>query len=365
MFSKIFSLNKKDKQITKPSRVVGIDMGSSAIKVVELEERSGIVTLVNYGELQTAPYAERSVGESVTLDPSSTQEALLELYQAAAIKAKSAVFAMPLSSSFVTVINLPVGPDDDDDLSARIRVEARKYIPLPMNKVTLDWLDLGILQSSESDSEIVEKEILVAAIQNTALQQSKEILDMAGFHNTPTEIECFSTIRAMYKENLDYSAVIDIGAVYSKLYILKNGVIQRIHRARGGGALATAQFAAEKDITFVKAEDIKKLLDPKNEDYISYKKNYHKQLERVMKEFAKVISDYQKTTNSNISLVELTGGGALFPKLTSYISDSLQIQTILSTPFNQVAYPAFMEDTLNNIGPTFTVALGAALRTFE
>ncbi len=363
MFSNILKAYSSKNQSRSINRVVGIDMGSSAIKIVELEDRSGIVTLVNYGELQTGPYADRKVGESVSLSVDAEKKALLEINQAAIVKATSAVFAMPLSSSFVTVLTLPI-ESEADDVSSRVRVEARKYIPLPMNKVTLDWLDLGVVPHDDSE-DVQKKEVLVAAIQNSALEQSKSLLQMVGFNNVPTEIECFSAVRGAYKENQDYSVIIDIGAVFSKLYILRNGVIQRIHRARGGSSLCTAQFAAEHAVTFEKAEEIKKLLTDQSEHYQAYKKIYHIQLERVIKEFAKVIADYQKTNQLTISSVELTGGGSLFPNFTSHASDILQFPVQLVDPFSQVAYPAFMEDTLRVIGPTFTVALGAALRSFE
>jgi type IV pilus assembly protein PilM len=362
MFQNIFTNSAATHSPHLTSRVVGIDMGSSAIKIVELEDRGGVVTLVNYGEIQTGPFSEKSIGESVALSPQLEQKALLEIYQASVIKAKSAVYAMPLSSSFITVLTLLVEAEDED-IGPRVRAEARKYIPIPMNKITLDWLDLGAMPSAEE--EPLKKEILVAAIQNAALEQSAALLEVIGYENVPTEIECFSAVRSLYGETKEFSAVIDIGAVFSKLYILKDGVIQRIHRARGGSALCTAQYAAENHTTFEKSEEIKRLLTDTSEVYVPYKKIYHTQMERVLKEFGKVIADYQSKNEVVISGIQLTGGGALFPHFSSFASDILQNQVTVSDPFAQVAYPAFMEDTLKAIGPTFSVALGAALRHFN
>lgn len=364
MFSNIFSGNKHQskKQTQSLQRVVGIDIGSSAIKIVELEDRSGVVTLVNYGELQTGPYTDKQAGESVSLEAEAEQAALLDIYQAAAIKSRSAVLALPLASSFVTVVELPA---ESDDISSLVRVEAKKYIPIPINKVSLDWLDLGIVNSDAEETDEQRREILLAAIQNTVFERSKLLLDNTGFQNVPMEIECFSAVRGMYKDGQEFSVAIDIGAVFSKLYILKNGVIQRIHRARGGGALCTAQFATDQQISFAEAEEMKKIITPQSEHYNAYKKIYHNQLDKVLKEFGKVIADYQKVTGANLAFVELTGGGSLFPGLSAHVSDKLQLQTHLADTFNRVAYPLFMEDTLKAISPVFTVALGAALRSFD
>src|SRR3989338_5254914 len=122
------------------NRVMGIDIGSSSIKVVEVQERDGVLTLTTYGELQLGPYADTEIGQSVTLDTKKEQQALVDVIRESAVKASSAVFAMPLASSFVTTIHFTA--DQEEDISSRVRVEARKYIPVPIGEVTLDWAEI-------------------------------------------------------------------------------------------------------------------------------------------------------------------------------------------------------------------------------
>ena len=114
------SLQSKD---GSGSSVVGIDVGSASMKVVELEERKGVVTLVTYGEVQLGPYAGKQLGDSVTLDAKQEQEALVDVIRESAVKARNAVFAMPLSSSFVTNVSIDADADADaDDIELEIEV---------------------------------------------------------------------------------------------------------------------------------------------------------------------------------------------------------------------------------------------------
>jgi Tfp pilus assembly PilM family ATPase len=84
------------------SSALGVDIGTSAIKVVELEERNGVVTLVTYGEIQLGPYAGKPLGAAVHLSPKQEQEALVDVIRESAVKSRNGVFAMPLSASFIS-----------------------------------------------------------------------------------------------------------------------------------------------------------------------------------------------------------------------------------------------------------------------
>lgn len=369
--SKLLSNNPKEDKVTTPQRVVGIDMGSSSLKVVELENREGIVTLMTYGELQLGPYdGERPIGEVVNLSPQLERQALLDVLRESAVKAKSGVFAMPLSSSFVTVMDLPVS-EKEEDLGPRIKVEAKKYIPMPIGEVTLDWAEVGRSQienkAKEDNKEMFQSHvsILLAAIQNTALTKANDLKDSSSFVTAPTEIECFSTIRGSFLSEEEYIVVVDLGAISSKLYILRNGILQRMHRTRAGGSLCTALFAKESKLGFEEAEGLKKMITTNDKDFVLLQKIHHNHYEKTVHEFVKVIKDYEDTVGAKISKIILSGGGSLFPGLINFLNDRFEQPVVFATPFDKVAYPAFMSDSLRMNGPIFSTALGAALRVFE
>jgi len=343
-----------------PTRVVGVDVGSSSIKVVELENRNNVVTLTTYGELQLGPYdGEKSIGQSVILNPSTERQALVDVLRESAVKARSAVLAMPLSSSFVTIMNLEATPDED--ITPRVHVEARKHIPVPIAEVTLDWAEVDTSEEASAHS----RDVLLAAIQNEALKRFTTLMQTVNFNNAPTEIECFSTIRGIYSADDEEVAIIDMGATLTKLYVVRGGLLQRMYRVRAGGAECTAKISTEQDITFEEAELLKRSVARDDEKFPTLQKIHHNHFNRVLKEFKQVLNDYETKIDTEISVIYLTGGTVLFPGMDTFIANQLEREVRISNSFNKVAYPAFMEDTMKEIGPSFTVALGAALRSFE
>jgi type IV pilus assembly protein PilM len=351
---------KSSPKNTGAPRVVGIDIGTSSIKVVELQERSGVVTLTTYGELQLGPYEEgKTVGQSVTLTPNLERQALVDVLRESAVKARQAVLAMPLSASFVTVMTLQAAPRED--ISSRVRVEARKYIPVPIAEVALDWAEVET-RAGVADTA---RDILLAAIQNDALKRFTTLMQTVEFSNPPTEIECFSTIRSIYSGDEPDVAIIDIGATSCKLYLIRSGLLQRMYRVRAGGVIATERAVAEGRGTFEEIEALKRSVTREQSAFTFLQKIHHAQYDRVFKEFKQVIEEYEARVGVTIPQIVLTGGGSLFPGLDVFTAHHFNREVRYASPFDKVAYPAFMEDTLRQIGPTFTPALGAALRLFE
>ena len=341
-------------------RVVGIDIGSSSIKVVEIQNRDDVLTLTTYGELQLGPYANQEIGQSVVLSPEKEQQALVDVLRESAVKASQAVFAMPLSSSFVTTINFDAGPEED--VSSRVRVESRKYIPVPIGEVTLDWAEID---AEGNTPENPKRSVLVAAIQNDALNRFKVLMQFVNLNEPPTEIECFSAIRGVYKEEEKDIALIDIGAISTKMYIARQGLLQRMHRVRAGGALGTKRIASALELTFEQAELLKRNTKIEDQNFLTIKQAHSSAYDRVWEEFAQVMEEYEETLKTKISTVYMTGGGSLFPLMQQDVEEALQKKVIQVNAFDKVAYPAFMEDMIAGLGPTFHVALGSALRLYE
>ncbi len=346
------------KPTTSP-RVVGIDIGSSAIKVVELQDRDGIVTLMTYGELQLGPYMEKAVGQAVMLTPPMERQALVDILRESAVKAKDAVLAIPLSASFVTV--MPLLANADEDIAPRVRVEARKYIPVPIVDVTLDWAEIFVKETEVNTA----RNVLLAAIQNDALKRLADLMTAVDFSQAPTEIECFSAIRASYNTDQEVTAVMDIGATTSKLYIIRQGVLQQMYRLPSGGQQITDKIVADFQCSFEEAEAKKRSVTVSDVDYVQLLTIHQNVIGRTLKEFRHVIEQAEQRLGSAVSDVVLAGGVTLFPGIDTFIGHDLSRPVRYSTPFEKVAYPAFMEDTLRLIGPTFAPALGAALRLYE
>jgi type IV pilus assembly protein PilM len=354
----IFSSLKKGAE-ARPSKVVGIDFGTSSVKVVEVELRDAVLALTTYGELQTGPYVGASLGSVSVLPAEKRIEALVDIMREAGVEAKSGALALPLAQSFVTVMELSA--KKGEDITPRVPVEARKYIPVPITDVVLEWTEIP----HDGEAEALSREILLAAIQNEGLSEMKALLGAVQMATQPFEIELFSTLRSLTKEDDTSLVVIDVGAHMSKLYISKDGFLRRIHRVRAGGVNATEAIAHVLSLSFEDAENAKRNYTPTHPSAQAIKQAYLSVFERPFQEFKRVISQYETRTGERVGRVVITGGSALFNDFILYTSYMLDHETELATPFNKIAYPAFMEDMLTEIGPIFAPALGAALRSFE
>ena len=134
---------------------------------------------------------------------------------------------MPLSSSFVTNVSLEA--DADADIGSMVRIEARKVIPASLSEVTLDWAEVDVTEAESEASKTDRRNVLIAAIQNSAMKRFKVLMQFAGLNDPPTEIECFSAIRSHYISEEPDVVIIDIGASASKMYISRNGLLMRMY----------------------------------------------------------------------------------------------------------------------------------------
>jgi type IV pilus assembly protein PilM len=356
-FKRLFS-TINPKTIAGPTFVVGIDFGASSVKVVELEQREKILALKTYGELQLAPYAAQPLGSAVQLPLEKRIEALVDVMREAKVTGISGVLALPLASSFVTVVDIVASKDED--LGPRVQVEARKFVPVPLTEVSLDWTELPPLGDTPGT-----REVLVAAVHNDSYKDMNALLESVKLASQPTEVEIFSVLRAAVRTNETSLAIIDFGAQTTKLYIAENGMVRRIHRVFAGGTQATERLAELRTMSFEDAENLKRNYTSDAPEAADINKVMASTFERALQEFKRVIMHHEAKAGTQLTKVLITGGGASFadmPKLASYHLDRA-VECV--NPFNKVAYPAFLEDTLIDIAPTFSVALGAALRPFS
>lgn len=352
------SLGKTGKK-TVGGSVLGIDIGGSSVKVVEIEETPRTIMLRTYGELQLGPYENKPLGDIVSLPDQKKVEAVSDVMREAGVASRRGSLAIPLSSSFLTVVPINVTPQTD--IAAVIPVEARKYVPLPLTDVSLDWTELPPVGEQKTNI----KEILLAAIENEALAQHRALLTSIGMVGEATEIEAFGLIRSVWRQKDTTVAIIDFGARSSKLYIVRNGILERTHRVAVGGREITKRVADALKLEFEAAENQKRSYDRASEMGATIFQIMSTVIEGPLIEFGQLIGQYEARLGSQIGRVVLSGGVAASPYALEYVKDRFARPVEISDPFAKVAYPAFMEDTLKNIGPSFGVALGAALSKFQ
>src|SRR3989338_7980445 len=121
----------------KAQSVIGVDIGSSSVKIVQLRLAHGAALLETYGEIALGPYGKQPIGKAVKLPPEVIGQAVSDLISEANVTARESGISIPFSASLITVLNLP--KVDNEQLKQIVPIEARKYIPVPVSEVTLDW----------------------------------------------------------------------------------------------------------------------------------------------------------------------------------------------------------------------------------
>ena len=220
---------------SKGGSVLGIDVGSSAIKVVQIKKEGAKAILETYGSIALAPYAEGVVGQVIPIPEEALVKALLDLFKEANVTTKNSAMSIPASASLVFLVELP-GSVDEKQLPEIIHNEARRYIPVPITEVAMDWWMVpkrplddvtdDSVKPSKSDIKEEKTKVLVAAIHNEALEKYKSLVNDAKIDTDFFEIEMFGSVRSTLGQDLGTNMIFDMGASKTKISIVDRGVIQ-------------------------------------------------------------------------------------------------------------------------------------------
>lgn len=363
--SKAFSSDKKS------DSALGIDIGSSAIKIVQLKKKNGKAVLETYGAISLGPYANTEIGAITNLKAEDLSKALADLIKESNITINSGVLAIPSSASLIFTISLPA-KIREEELSSVVPIEARKYIPVPMNEVTLDWTVIPNEPESykTNDNTVVPKkeeveskiEVLVIAIHNEIIERYREVLTKTNIHSESFEMEIFGSIRSSFGHDLTPTLLIDFGASKTKLSIVETGVVHVFHVVNRGSSDITRNISQAMGITFTEAEKLKCFVGLDKQKNPQVAEIIISSIDYIFSDINNVVFAFEKRYNKNVSKIILTGGGSLLDGLLEKAQVNFATEVILADPFNRTEAPAFLLPILKTSGPEFSVAVGLALR---
>lgn len=364
---------------------LGIDVGPSSIKVVQLEKRQGRAVLKTYGALALGPYAGIEVGRATKLPTEKVSEALLDLLREAATSTKKCGLSIPMSASLITLIEVPAS--SERDLDQLMPIEARKYIPIPISEVALDWFviprdEKGLMDSDFESAQgqgqngqsgpgssggAGEKiQVMLIVTHNDAVSHMQEITRLSSVDASFFEIEIFSTIRSVLDHEAEPVMILDLGAGSTKLYIVDRGVLRSSHIITRGGQDITLALSKALGVTVDEAEALKRtkglFLGAEN---IEVSGVMSAVVDFIMAETSHVMANYQHKYGKAISKTLLTGGGAALKGLLEIAQKELRTEVQAARPFTKVETPAFLDQVLAEVGPEFSVAVGLALRRLQ
>jgi type IV pilus assembly protein PilM len=341
--------------------IVGLDIGSSCIKAVELRKARGGVELAHIG---LEPLASDIVVDSMIVDSGSVSSAITKIFNESAIKSK--VVATSVSGHSVIVKKISVQTQTDQELAESIQTEAAQHIPFDVTDVHIDY------QILSEDLSGPQMDVLLAAVKKDKILNYTNVLSLAGKTAGIVDIDVFA-LQNCYEFNYDPApnstvALLNIGASVMNINIVKGNVPLFTRDVSVGGNQYTDALQKELDLSFDDAESLKlgKQVGTVSED--AKLPILQQVTEVIVLEIQKTFDFFRATAaGEHIERIYLAGGSSSVPGLTEALRQEFSLPVEVLNPFQKIGYAENIPhaDLIGHNAGQLAVAVGLALRSFE
>ena len=347
---------------TAKKNLIGLDIGSSSVKAVELSGKPGNLMLVHLGHEALQP---DSVVDGQIMELNSVSATITNIFNAHQIKTDRV--AAGVSGSSVIVKNILVPPMSQEELEESIDWHAEEHIPFEISDVNLDYQVVG----RNPDS----LQVLLAACKRDFVANIKQAIQLAGKQPAIIDVDAFA-LQNCYEVNYepqaeDTVALLNIGAATMNINILQGTRSVFTRDVSVGGNQYTALLQKELGLTFEQAEAVKRG-GPQPDG--AQQRDISPVLETVSDilalEIQKTFDFYRATSDDGESAVRkilLSGGCSKLPGLAEYLAQRFEMSVEHFDPFRKIKVDArrFDADYLREVMPEMAVAVGLALRGVE
>jgi len=342
------------------NKFIGIDFGTSSIKVVELSYKNQRVYLDNYGivdlnlEMQdrTQLIKNQSFEQKLNI-------ALKKLLENMKITSGSAYISLPAFSGLITLIDLP--EMKEDELGKAMQFEAHKYIPTSLDEVAMSWETVKHQEGSSLAGSRGMLKVLLVAAPKREIERYDRLIGGTGLEVSAIELETFPIARALVGDETKTMLIIDIGARSTNMILVSDGTIHVNRTIDGGGSDVTSAISDSMSISKVRAESFKKgekdILNSTQTPIIM------PVLELITNEAKRIIDAYtEKNKGAVVSQIVLSGGTSKMKGMVEYFTKSLSHVVVAGNPWKDIVIDPKVEPIIKSIGSSFSVSVGLALR---
>jgi type IV pilus assembly protein PilM len=343
---------------TKRKNVIGLDIGSSSVKLVELKEGRNGFRLQN---LAISPLPPEAIVDGAVMDSVTIIDAVRDLVTAVT-KTKDVVTSVSGHSVIVKKITLPLMTESE--LEESIQWEAERHIPFDINDVNIDFQIVGY--GSETPDLM---DVILVAAKKDMINDYVSVIMESGLNPVLVDIDAFA-VENMLAINYDIDkedtvAVANIGATVTNINILRNNISAFTRDVFKGGNQITEEIQRQLHIDYEEAEKIKvgKQVDGAAQSVVQ---NVLKTAsESLAIEIGNTLEFFQSTsTYQKISKLFLSGGGAKIREFDILLQQQIGIPVEMANPFKKIEYSEknFDVEYLREIGPVMAVGVGLASR---
>jgi len=336
--------------------VLGLDIGSHNVKLIELATDKNGTTLLAAGSM---PTPSKSVSSNLEIDQQALAHLIRELMKGTGAKSTEVNISLPEAQVFTRVIEMPAL--SSRELTSAIKWESEQYIPLPLDQVNMDFSIL----SDGKDSANGKIKVLLVAAPKALTDRYMQIMELAELTPISAETEIIALSRSLVRSapTVPNVMILSFGAQTTDIAILRKGILMFTRSMSAGGDAITRALSESLDFTILQAEAYKKtygleknILEGK---IVAVVKPV---METIIGEIKRAIGFFEETyKNEHIGVILLTGGNAKLPGLIPYMAEHTGIEVQQGNPWVGIRKdPRF--GVLNAEGPLFAVAIGLALR---
>lgn len=339
--------------------VIGLDIGSSSIKLVELGESKNTYKLQNLG---IAPLPPEAIVDGALMDSVTIIDTIRELIANTKAKTKDVITSVSGHSVIVKKITLPLM--SDSELEESIQWEAERYIPFDINEVNIDFQIFG---SSSENPEVMD--VVLVAAKKDIINDYVSVIIESGLNPVIIDVDAFA-IENMLSVNYEMEkdetvAMANVGASITNINILKNNMTAFTRDIFKGGNQITEEIQRQLHIDYEEAEKIKvgSKIDATSQSIIQ--EVLRSASESLAIEIGNSMEFFQSTTTyEKISKLYLSGGGSKIKDFDIVLQQQIGIPVEIVNPFKKIEYSEknFDLEYLREIGPMMAVGVGLATR---
>ncbi|HRN96507.1 MAG TPA: type IV pilus assembly protein PilM [Candidatus Levybacteria bacterium] len=332
----------------------GLDIGTTSIKVVALKKDSHNISL---DAIALSPLMSNGLLSESPVDQQVVADSIKNILTQAGIKEKEVNLAIPESSVYTKILQMP--QLSDQELAAALRWEMEQYIPMPIDKVRTDW---QILQKKTTENKTMD--VLLVAAPLSTIQKYEAVLTYAGLVPAAVETEILSVHRALQPlVSTMPSIIVHLGASSTDVAVVKDGLLNIVFSIGVGGLAITRAIALDLGIDTKQAEDYKKAYGLTKDAFQGkIGKSLYPIVESIVGDIKKVMLSYkQNNNNEEIQQVVLSGGNALLPGLDVFLTNTLNTQVVIGNCWTVNNIKNVPEQVQSDFS-RFTVVVGLALR---
>lgn len=351
---------------------LGIDVGNSALKVVELRNEKGRPKLVTYGYIEQP----NQILKTDSVEAKATiVRGLKVVCERARTSSKKAIAALPSYTVFSSIIHLPLMPKKE--MEAAVNVEAKKFVPMPLEEMILDYKTLEdspelskfsapTIQPTSTIDQKPQKftRLLLTAAPKQLVSRYVDIFKEAGLQLVSLETEAFALERSLIGRDKAPIMIVDIGAVATTISVIVDSVPLINRSIDMGGLTITKSIANSLNIDLDRAEQFKRDFGVSNQTGTTSQipSRIEFMVSSVINEIKYVLNLYASQANGNVEKIILAGGSAWLPNFPGYLSQALKTKVYIGDPWARVVYPVELKPILQEIGPRLAVSVGLAMR---